>query len=181
MKTVIQTLFALLFSVNIFAQTENIDSGKYHPAKEIFESKYKKETYHKFSKSQIKVESNKVVFNNTKTIEFAEKLPQKFKLILENGLLDPYTINQRSYLKLTGFDELTLLNPNPQTRRFKFWIFPTKNNSTETDFEKLLSSRINPDEYYFELTNNNADENTTDKEFIEGAELTFLIFGTIII
>ncbi len=181
MKTFIQTIFLFLIPLNIFAQNENINSGKYHPAKEIFEKKYKKTDYPKFTKAQIKLESNKVVLNNTKTIEYFEKLDSKYRIILENGLLDPYEINKSFYVKLTAFDELKLLNPNSQTKRFKFWIFPTKVNSEQTDFEKLLSSRINPDEYYFELTNENANENTSYEDFISGAKLTFLTFGTIII
>lgn len=39
----------------------------------------------------------------------------------------------------------------------------------------------NPSEYYFELQNENADENTSNKDFINGAKLTFLKFGTIVI
>lgn len=181
MKTVIQTILLILIPFNIFAQSENINSGKYHPAKEMFKKKYKKTDYSKFTESQIKIEANKVILNNTKTIEFTEKLDYKYKLIIQNGLLDPYEINKSSYLKLASFDELILLNPNSQTKRFKFWIFPTKTNSNLTDFEKLLSSRVNPDEYYFELTNENANENTNYEDFIKGAKLTFLIFGTIII
>ncbi|QIG88652.1 hypothetical protein G6R40_02760 [Chryseobacterium sp. POL2] len=181
MKTVIQIIFLILIPFNIYSQSENINSGKYHPAKEIFEKKYKKKDYLKFTELQVKIETNKVILNNTKTIEFAEKLDYKYKLILQNGFLDPYEINKSSYLKIASFDELSLLNPNPQTKRFKFWIFPTKANSNQTDFEKLLSSRINPDEYYLELTNENANENTSYEDFIKNAKLTFLIFGTIII
>ena len=39
----------------------------------------------------------------------------------------------------------------------------------------------NPNEYYFELQNEDADENRTNEDFINGAKLTFLKFGTIII
>ncbi|KFC22055.1 hypothetical protein IO89_08825 [Epilithonimonas lactis] len=68
-----------------------------------------------------------------------------------------------------------MLNPNPRTKRYKFWIYnSSKNNS-------LMVGLANPSEYYFELQNENSDENTTNEDFINGAKLTFLKFGTIII
>ncbi|WP_417429834.1 hypothetical protein [Halpernia sp.] len=173
MKTLIQILIFFI-SLNFFGQTENINSGKYHPAKEIFETKYKKMTFGKFLPSQIIVTDNKVSFNITKSFEFSEKSNQLTKLILTSGLLDPYEINGSYQLTISIIDELYLLNPNPQTRRFKFWIY---NSNSKNSF---LNS-VNPSEYYFELQNENADENTTLADFIKGAQLTFLTFGTIVI
>ncbi len=43
MKTTIQIIILILAPFNIFGQSENIDSGKYHPAKEIFKKNIKKE------------------------------------------------------------------------------------------------------------------------------------------
>jgi len=180
MRTVIKIIFTLLISFNIFGQTENINSGKYHPAKEVFESKYKKKEYSKFATNQIKIENNKVILDNLKFIEFDEKSDTKTRLILSNGYLDPYKINGSMNLKILKIDELPLLNPNPQTKRFKFWIFPIQNQNS-SELEKKLSNRVNPSEYYFELQNKYADENTSFEDFIKNAKLTFLIFGTIII
>ena len=182
MKTVINIIFTILISFNILGQTENINSGKYHPAKEVFESKYKKKEYSKFTTGQIRIENNKVIFGNLKSIEFDEKSDAETKMILSSGLIDPTKINGSVHLKISKINELPLLNPNPQTKRFKFWIFPIqsqKENSSE--LEKTLSNRVNPSEYYFELQNKFADENTSFEDFIKNAKLTFLIFGTIII
>ena len=174
MKTVIQTIFVFLIPLNIFAQIENINSGKYYPAKQIFEKEYKKTEYPKFSKSKISVEKNKVIFNKIKSIEFNENSDEKTKLILKSGFLDPYLIDRSYNLKIGWIDELTLLNPNPQTKRFKFWIFYTGNKN-------LLLNSANPHEYYFELYNEDADENTTFEIFVDDAKLTFLKGGGIIL
>lgn len=173
MKILIQILI-LFISINFFGQTENLNSGKYHPAKEIFENKYKRMTFGKFLPSQIIVSDNKVSFNITKSFEFSEKSNQLTKLILTSGLLDPYEINGSYQLTISTIDELNLLNPNPHTRRFKFWIYYSNSKNP-------LINSINPHEYYFELQNKNANENTKLTDFIKGAELTFLTFGTIVI
>ena len=174
MKIAIQIFFFILIPLNIFAQTENINSGKYYPAKDIFEKEYKKSEYLKFDKSQIIAGSNKVILNVIKSIEFNENSDEKTKLILKAGLLDPYVINGSFSLKIGWIDELTLLNPNPQTKRFKFWIFYTGNKNP------LLNS-VNPHEYYFELYNKNANENSSFENFVNDANLTFLIGGGIIL
>ena len=174
MKTTIQIIFLILIPLNIFAQTENINSGKYHPAKEIFEKHYEKSEYPKFAKSQIKVEKNKVILSDIKSIEFNENSDEKTKLILKSGLLDPYLINGSYNLKIGWIDELTLLNPNPQTKRFKFWIFYSGNKNP------LLNS-VNPHEYYIELYNENANENSNFENFVKDAKLTFLKYGGITI
>ncbi len=173
MKTVIQ-IIVFLISLNIFGQNENINSGKYHPAKEVFEKQYKRMTFQKFLPSQIKRTENKVTFNLIKSFEFSNKSSDLTKLVLTSGLLDPYEINGSYNLQISIIDELILLNPNPQTKRFKFWIWYSAS-------ENSLLNVANPHEYYFELQNENADEKTKIEDFIKGAELTFLTFGTIII
>jgi len=174
MKVLIKIIFAILFPLNVFGQTEDINAGKYHPAKEIFETKYEKKEYHKFLKSQIIIEENKVILSTTKSIEFSENSDSKTKLILMNGLLDPYEINRSYKLRISSITELPLLNPNPQTKRFKFWIF------YKEDKNALVNS-INPHEYYFELQNENSNEKTSFEDFVNGAKLTFLKLGGIII
>lgn len=173
MRAFLQILI-ILIPLNIFSQAENINSGKYYPAKEVFENNYKKMTFQKFHPSQIKIYNNKVTFNLVKSFEFSEKSNNVTKLILCSGLLDPYQINGSNNLKISIIDELPLLNPNPQTKRFKFWIWYSAS-------ENPLLNVANPHEYYFELQNKNADEKTSMEDFIKSAELTFLTFGTIII
>jgi len=168
-------LFLIGFPLNFFGQTDNINSGKYHPAKEIFESNYQKQEFARFSRNQIKIENNTVFLGEIKSIQFDEYSNETTKLILCSGLLDPYLINGSLNLTISIIDELVLLNPNPRTKRYKFWIYKT---ATENSF--FLNS-LNPREYYFELQNENADENTTNEDFINGAKLTFFKFGTIVL
>lgn len=181
MKNLFTILSTVFFIINGNAQTEDINNGKYHPAKEHFETKYKKQEYPKYLKSQVKLEKDKVVIDVVKTIEFSKRLDEKFKLIFENGLLDPMRINGSPVLAMASMDELPLLSTNPQTKRFKFWIFPNNKNIQKDSVEYILRGRANPDEYYFELQNENADEHTSFKEFVEGAKLTYLAYGGIII
>lgn len=167
-------LILIIFPLNIFGQTENINSGKYHPAKEVFEKEYKKQEYAKPSKKQIRVENNTVFLGEIKSIEFSEESNETTKLILSNGLLDPYVINGSFKLKISHIDELNLLNPNSTTKRYKFWNFYFNTGNPLTD-------SVNPHEYYFELQNKMAYENTLNADFINGANLTFLKYGGIII
>ncbi len=183
MNSIKNVLKVLLFiPMSCFAQNENINSGKYHPAKEFFETKYVKQDYSRFAKSQIKIYSNYITFADTKRIDFEADIDEKYKLILANGLLDPYKIYGSFIVKLCCFEELQLLSPNPQTRRFKFWIFPKDNiQPNNSEAGKFFSSTLNPKEYYFELQNEVATDKTSYEDFVNGAQLTFLSFGTIII
>ncbi|MBT2619747.1 hypothetical protein [Chryseobacterium sp. ISL-6] len=182
MKKILIIFLIMTSMAGLFGQTENIENRKYHTSKEQFEKKYVRQEYEKYLKSQIKVEKNKVVIDVVKSIEFSENLDKRFKLIFENGLIDPTKVNGNYVLRISSIDELILLNPNPQTKRFSFWIFPQKGISgSENSVENMLKGRANPDEYYFELQNENADENTSFEKFIEGAKLTYLAYGGVII
>src|SRR5690606_7909924 len=112
-------------------------------------------------------------------IEFFESLSDVFIQILENGLFVPTEIRGN----LCCLQELFQINPNPQTKRFSFWSFPKRieNPVDSTSVDYILSTRVNPDVYYFELENTNADENTELIEFIKGAELSFFKYGGIIL
>jgi hypothetical protein len=167
-------LFLLLISINVFSQIDSLNTGKYSSARKIFEKDYIVSAYSKFSKSQIKVENNKVIFSGLKSIEFPNNSDTRTKLIIESGLLDPYD-NDRSYnLNISFIDDLSLLNPNPQTKRFSFWILYFGNKNP------LLNS-VNPTVFYFELQNENATRKTSFEDFVEGAKLTFLKNGGIIL
>ena len=173
MKTVITIIFLILIPLKIFGQTENLDNGKYNIPKMVFDKKYQKMEFSHFPKSQIKVINNKFYFND-KSFELWDKKDDLTKLILTSGLLNPNEINRGQNIKISIFTELPLLNPNPQTKRFKFWIYPNHDKNA-------LVNMINPSEYYFELENENATEQTTIEDFVNGAKLTFLTFGTIIL
>jgi len=167
-------LISILTPIGVFGQTENINTAKYHSAKEIFEKKYQKQEYQRLPKSKIKVENNTVFLDGIKSIRFDEESNQTTKLIICNGFLDPKVINGSLTLKISHIEELQMLNPNPQTKRYKFWIFYSNTGN-------VLTNSVNPHEYCFELQNENADEDTSNEYFINGAKLTFLKYVGIII
>lgn len=169
--------------MQVFSQKENLHSGKYHIAKKVFEQSYKKMSFSKIPRSKIQIDSAKVYLETMKIIEMDTHITNKLMLIVQNGLLDPTYINGSYTLRISAFDELPLLNPNAQTKRFSFWMVPTpvKIKNKEDKALKPLTSSANPHEYYFELQNPNADETTSFEDFVTGAQLTFLKFGTIIL
>ncbi len=70
-------------------------------------------------------------------------------------------------LNISSVEELAELNPNPQTKRFSFWLF--------------TKGFMNPTEYYFEIYNKSATKKTTFSEFLIKARMTFFHKGTVII
>ncbi|MGE8431683.1 hypothetical protein [Chryseobacterium joostei] len=182
MNNILMVLFAFVFFIQGKGQLDHINSGKYHSAKEHFETKYQRQEHSRFLRSQIRIERNRVVMNVINVIEFSESLDDKYKFILENGLLNPVRINGSPVLRISVIDELPLLSTDPQTKRFKLWVFVQENGSLKQEtLENLLKNSVNPDEYYFELYNENADINTSFNEFVEGAKLTYIGYGGIII
>ena len=180
MRKIFISSLMLLFFIKGKGQTEDINSGKYYSAKEHFETQYIKQGYSRYLKSQIKIENNKVIINVVYHIEFPENLDNKFKLILGSGLLYPMVINRSPMVKISMMDELPLLDINPKTKRFKFWVF--RNNETlQNGIVEKIGDSSNPEEYYFELYNENADTNTSFNDFVEGAKLTYIGYGGIII
>jgi hypothetical protein len=88
-----------------------------------------------------------------------ETLSQKQRML--------YNLLRNDSLSICCFEQLEKLNPNAQTKRFKFWVF-----------------RIgvhNPTEYYLELQNDKAKSATPLKEFLENSTMTFFYKGTLII
>lgn len=88
-----------------------------------------------------------------------DTLPQSQRLICN--------LTRNDSLSICCFEPLGLLDPNPQTKRFKFWVF--------------RKGMANPTEYYLELQNDKATKATPLKEFLESSTMTFYYEGTIII
>lgn len=170
-----------LFVSKIAAQKEDINSGKYHPAKEHFETEYQFQDYFKFSKSQIQIDSNKVILDKLKSITYPKDIDNKLKVIFENGLLDPMKIIGFPHLIISAIDELSLLNPNPQTKRFSIIVFKHNIPTTGNDLIDKLNAGLNPDIYFFEIQNKKADENTSFEDFVKDANLTYLGYGGILL
>jgi len=73
--------------------------------------------------------------------------------------------------KICCFEELTFLSDSPKVKRFQFWLF--------SKFGDVYM--MNPNVYFFELTNEAANEETDLKSFIENAKLTFIRYAWTII
>jgi hypothetical protein len=102
-----------------------------------------------------------VIFGPTTTIRQTEldSMSQNQKAL--------YNLVRNDRLSICCFRELEKLNPNPQTKRFVFWLFRT--------------GISNPTEYYIEFWNEKAIKNTSIQDFIQGARMTFFHQGGIII
>jgi len=176
MKTVILTIFAILIPLKFFAQEEFLNSEKYVTAKLIFDNEYSQKIKKiEYKKSQAKTKTNKVILNNSEIIKF-KKIDSKSLSIIENGLLNPKEINGNDKISICCIEELSLLNPNLKTRRFKIWVFPYNEKLYKT-LENESYKNKKPSEYYFELQNENYSENMTWNDFIQNAKLTFIAFG----
>jgi hypothetical protein len=135
-------------------------------AKEIFKNDYKTVHYKKFEGSVGKVDPLTFKFD-TVTFKLIEEQPV-FSLILENRLLNPSTLGS----SLHDFEEPEYLKTSPQVKRFKIVVGVWFNGGIKL---------ANPIVYFFELTNKKATKDTDIKTFIEGAELTFLKQGWVMI
>lgn len=179
MKKLIFIFVSFLFLSKISAQNENINSGKYNGAKQHFETLYQEQKYYQFSESQIQVDNNKVILNKLQSIIYPKDIDKKLKLIFESGLLEPMQIIKNPHLVISGIDELPLLNPNYQTKRFSFIVFKKELGIEDNDLTKTLIGKANPYIYYFEIQNKKADENTSFEDFVKDASLTYLGHGGI--
>ncbi|WP_224996864.1 hypothetical protein [Cesiribacter sp. SM1] len=133
-------------------------------AKELFEKKYKKQVYPRFKRILITEKDNVISFGPT-TIELLTNSPDLLP-IFTTGLFYPRILDSHS-LRISDLEELKFLSDSPTVKRFRFWLYHP--------------NRANPQVYFFELTNEKADENTDIKAFIEGASLTFVKDGWIIL
>jgi hypothetical protein len=182
----------ILFLSNLqilFGQEGNINI--YRNAKEIVDSKhYKKNNYSRFDKEIIILESEvyqygekylkislenkeyenifkKGIFNPD--VVFGDKTTNKIKAELDTLLQDQktfYNLVRNDSISICCVEELRKLNPNPQTKRFIFWLFRI--------------GVVNPTEYYFELYNKDATLETSVEDFIENSNMIFYFKGTLI-
>jgi hypothetical protein len=186
-------LFSILLVINLtntFGQ--NLNEEKYRFAKEVFNSnQYRKDNYPSFQENIQLVADNSYQFGEkiiTVSIEnksyemlfkkgifnpdviFGKETVKKSKSQLDSLTSDQkiiYNFIRNDSLSICCFEELEELNPNPQTKRFKFWL--------------IQIGVINPTEYYIEFHNKKATKKTSIEEFIENAKMTFYHKGTIII
>lgn len=185
-------LFLLLFTINLtnsFGQ--NLNKEKYRFAKEVFNSKqYKKDNYPRFQQN-IQLVGNSYQFEEKIiTVSIENK---SYEMLFKKGIFNPdiifgkdttkkskseldaltqdqkiiYNLIRNDSLSICCFEELEMLNPNPQTKRFRFWL-----SRIDT---------INPTEYYIEFYNKKATKETSIEEFIENARMTFYYQGGIVI
>ena len=188
MKAPLTIILLLIFS-NAFGQ--NLEESKYRFAAEVFKSeKYQKKQYERYAK-KIEVLGDSAYIFGDKYLEVSvtgEQYLNAFRL----GIFNPdvvfgatykkskeeidtltgkqklfYNLGRNDSLSICCFEELEALNPNEQTKRFKFWLF------------RIGSA--NPTEYYIEFYNEKATIATTIEDFFENAKMTFYYIGTIII
>ncbi len=190
MRTLLITIFLFISVQKTLGQDAN--DRKFEFAKEVFNSRiYQQKDYPKFSKKIEILENGAYKFGNKfLTIELEDKKLEKlFKLGIFNpdvifgektsnktkAEIELLTQNEKVFYNLTRNDSLSIccfesavkLNPNPQTKRFKFWVFNI--------------GVANPTEYYIEFYNENATEEMPIEKFIENSKMTFFHKGTLII
>ncbi|WP_172278601.1 hypothetical protein AAEU33_13285 [Chryseobacterium sp. Chry.R1] len=187
MKRKFSLIILLSLSLAAFGQKKESVSIKEKALTEQFKNDYKKKTYNKFE-GKIVVKDNQIQFDD-KTI-FYDKSDKLTSLILREGLIYPQLLTdyqmekfieestdktQKRFLRLqknprAGFDvnnvklsnttELTFLESSPKAKRFRVTCKDSK-----------LGNLI---QYLFELTNKNADKETSMEEFVKNSTLTYL-------
>jgi len=166
--------------------------AKYQFSQELFASdKYIRTRYERFPGEIVMLDSDTYKFGE-KTIKISLE-DKRYEVIFRKGIFNPdvvfgtestrkdqeelkqLTQNERIFYNMIRNDRLSIcciqelkkLNPNPQTRRFVYWIF--------------REEVANPTECYFELYNEKAAPNSSIEEFLESAEMTFFYQGTLIL
>jgi len=159
-------------------------------AEKLFYEQYKKNIYKKFEGEIIEIDKNNIKFKNKILSGYFSK---EYKLIFTSGLFYPqllsgdeviprkneeelskmsntelfrYHMTQNDTLSIGEFEELEFLSKLPTIKRFRFWEYRNWSN---------------PQVYFIELTNENADKTTDLEEFIKGSTLTFVKNGWIIL
>lgn len=186
----IQLTILLSFCLtNIFGQ--NASDNKYRLAESVFKTMYKRNSYQNFDGKIENIGGNfykfgskilKVAIDDTTLLEifangifnpdiiFGKETTHKEKSELDTLSQDKkafYNLTRNDSLAICCFEQLDKLNPNAQTKRFKFWV--------------IRIGIANPTEYYIELYNDKAIQSTTLRDFLANSIMTFYYRGTLII
>jgi hypothetical protein len=187
MKLLYTISLSLLLSVSVSGQKTEKAGPKDKAVIEHFKNDYKKKNYKRFA-GRITVNDNQILFDNK--IIFYSKSDKILQPLLQEGLVYPqlltaYQIDkfenedsdrtqkrfaklQKNWkdsfevnnIKLSNATELAFLSSDPTIKRFKVLCKDPK-------FPNMMV-------YYFELTDKNADKNTTTENFIKNAKLTHI-------
>jgi hypothetical protein len=175
MKQLILIMFSLMTITRIYGQdNEKIRRrGKKEPefatageqedywTKQIFKFDYKKKSYKRFQ-GQIK-RLERATFKFDSIVVKNTDGDKRLLLMLEKGILYPWMPT----LTINMWDELSDLNPSYKVKRFRLSV--------------RMFNVGNPTVYFIELTNKNATLDMDIMIFIEGAELTFMKQGWVMI
>lgn len=159
-------------------------------AEKLFYEQYNKNIYEKFEGEIVEIDKNNIKFKNKVLSGY---FSTEYKTIFTSGLFYPqllsgdevtlrkkeeelskmseielfrYHMTQNDTLSIGDFEELKFLSKPPTIKRFRFWVYRNWSN---------------PQVHFIELTNENADKSTDLKTFIQGAILTFIKDGWIIL
>jgi hypothetical protein len=134
-------------------------------AEKLFYENYKKEIHEKYS-GHI-VEYNKMTFGFDSTVVLLLNDHKKLSSLFKIGLLFPGlftgSANVQDTIKIDALEELQFLKLPLTKKRFRLWFYG--------------KWQANPNVYLFELTNENATNQTDLYSFLKGAKLTFFKRG----
>lgn len=160
-------------------------------AEKLFEEKYSKQNYKRFTGEIVIIDKNNIRFGNKILRGY---FSPEIKSIFTQGIFYPqiitgdsvstkksakdvskmtdvqkvfYKMTQNDTLAIGEFEELKFLNTSPTIKRFRFWEY--------------RSWSANPQVHFIELTNSTADISMDLETFIKGATLTFVKDGWIIL
>ena len=159
-------------------------------AEKLFEEKYTRQDYKRFTGDIVVLDKNNIRFGNKILRAYFSR---ELKSIFTQGIFYPqiitgdsvnpkkseeelrkmtevqkvfYNMTQNDTLIIGEFEELKFLSTFPTIKRFRFW-----------EYRKWSA---NPKVYFIELINTSANKSTDLKTFIKGAALTFVKEGCII-
>lgn len=175
MNRILISALLLLISMCVHAQKDSsgyvagTEGGQeYNWGKEIFNKDSGKQSFQEF-KGEIVIRDKNIIKYDDKVIHVSDTTSQILN-IFKRGILYPSIIlNNQPYtdtLVISSIEELKFPNQSVKTRRFSLLLWQ--------------HDLMNPALYFFELTNENATEDTDRECFIDGAKLTIFEFGSIL-
>ncbi len=136
-------------------------------ARKLFQGYYRYQVYPKFN-GTIRVNLVKqiqLVSYNSDTLRLVD-VDDAFLLLFTEGTIYP-TVAGLNFHQISAIEELKNTTNSPKRRRFMFIVF---NPFT-----------VNPTKYIFEVKNESASNSTDTKTFMQGAVLTFMKQGWLMI